>query len=139
MLNRYHTCIAMFLHPSNVRVDVGCLLIWCSMIFLLSHQPSLPLPPLFWHADKLMHGSAYACMGILAWRTMHHAPLAMRIRLLYALTFCTLYGISDEWHQSFIPGRDSDAFDWLADSIGAACAITGMQLLRHYHGDCQQK
>jgi VanZ family protein len=34
------------------------------------------------------------------------------------MVFCSLYGASDEWHQSFVPGRMVEVADWLADSIG---------------------
>ncbi|MBE0435524.1 MAG: VanZ family protein, partial [Methylomicrobium sp.] len=40
-----------------------------------------------------------------------------------SLIFCSLYGISDEWHQSFVDGRSSDVYDWIADTIGAAIAL----------------
>ena len=31
----------------------------------------------------------------------------------------SLFGASDEFHQSFVPGRDTDVFDWVADTLGA--------------------
>jgi MYXO-CTERM domain-containing protein len=34
----------------------------------------------------------------------------------------SFYGASDEVHQSFVPGRDSDVLDWRADTIGGAAA-----------------
>jgi VanZ family protein len=33
------------------------------------------------------------------------------------------FGASDEWHQSFVPGRFTDFWDWLADTLGAAIAV----------------
>ena len=36
----------------------------------------------------------------------------------------TFYGMLDEFHQSFIPGRSMEFFDWLADFLGAAAGIT---------------
>jgi VanZ family protein len=30
------------------------------------------------------------------------------------------YGVSDEFHQSFVAGRDSEVLDWVADTVGAA-------------------
>jgi VanZ family protein len=32
------------------------------------------------------------------------------------------FGASDEWHQSFVPGRSAEVADWVADTAGAACA-----------------
>jgi len=73
--------------------------------------------------DKWIHAAAYAIMGWLAWHSLsHYSPAARTVAL--AMLFCSLYGISDEWHQSFVPGRDADPFDWLADSIGGAIGAT---------------
>lgn len=44
-----------------------------------------------------------------------------RIILITALTM--LYGISDEYHQSFVPGRDVGALDVLADGVGGFLAV----------------
>jgi VanZ family protein len=37
----------------------------------------------------------------------------------------SVYGITDEFHQSFVPGRDANIWDWLADTIGA-CIGAGL-------------
>jgi len=99
---------------------------YCALIFALSHQPALPVPMLFPHQDKVHHLLAYAAMGLLAWRLFaHRIPTPQRLWLATTL-FCSLYGASDEFHQSFISGRESDIFDWLADTLGAAIAAAGM-------------
>jgi len=36
---------------------------------------------------------------------------------------CVLYGISDEYHQSFVPGRSPDLLDIRNDTIGAVLAM----------------
>ena len=46
--------------------------------------------------------------------------------LLLALLIGVLYAASDEYHQSLVPGRDSDVYDWVADSIGLAAGIGAM-------------
>ncbi len=43
---------------------------------------------------------------------------------LLAVLIVSAFGVTDEWHQSFVPGRDCDVFDWLADTLGAALAVT---------------
>ncbi|MDQ6963926.1 MAG: VanZ family protein [Mariprofundales bacterium] len=94
------------------------LALYCLLIFTLSHQPTLPMPPLSIPLmDKWIHGAAYAVMGWLAWRSWHQHYAACSALYIAAL-FCSIYGISDEWHQSFVPGRNADPFDWLADTIG---------------------
>jgi len=103
---------------------------WAALIFLLSHQPQpLGRLTLFPHADKLAHATAF---GILAWLTARAVRAAgwgaVRI-LVAAVLAASLYGAIDEWHQSFVPGRDPDPWDWAADTGGAlagAAAAVGL-------------
>lgn len=94
------------------------LFLYCSLIFFLSHQPALPVPHVFDMQDKLIHGAAYGLMAGLFWRAFH-PHLAVTKLAIVTVLFCSLYGFSDEWHQSFIEGRQADVFDWLADTLGA--------------------
>ena len=98
----------------------GCLLSWCSLIFLLSSQSALPAPELFDGQDKLIHATAYAVMAWLFWGAWKQ-KLGENLGLLamLAVVFCSAYGGSDEWHQSFVQGRDASVYDWLADTFGA--------------------
>ena len=95
-------------------------LAYAALIFWLSSQPN-PLPALterFW--DKAIHFAEYGALGALllvALRESRVAPL--RAAVLAALV-ASLYGASDEVHQSFVPERDADVRDWLADTIGGA-------------------
>ncbi|MDQ6982409.1 MAG: VanZ family protein [Mariprofundus sp.] len=68
--------------------------------------------------DKLIHASAYAVMAWLFW---HAGRGFIPTALLPVVTvlFCSLFGFSDEWHQSFVDGRQADVYDWLADTLGA--------------------
>ncbi|MDQ7004777.1 MAG: VanZ family protein [Ghiorsea sp.] len=106
-----------------MKLNIILLMSYCGLIFMLSHQSSLPAPMLFLHQDKLIHGSAYAVMGLLAWRTFVYLPQKMITIAFVSILFCSLYGISDEFHQSFIDGRDADVWDWLADTLGASMMI----------------
>lgn len=112
--------------------DLIFLLAWCGLIFTLSHQPSLPLSKLtfFSNQDKLHHAIAYAIMALLCWRFLEHLSLKQKVRIVISLLFCSLFGISDEWHQSFIPGREADILDWLADTTGAALALVSLNINR---------
>lgn len=100
------------------------LLLYCILIFFLSNQPSLPTPNGFEGQDKLIHATAYAVMAWLCWQTgLHHYTTRPAVLAACSIIFCSLYGISDEYHQSFVAGRDSSLFDWLADTAGAALLI----------------
>jgi VanZ family protein len=94
-------------------------------IFFASHQPgdslSLPQLPGF---DKLAHMISYGVLAMavfFAWSEQQKNSKS-RVVMLATWMFCLLYGISDEFHQSFIPGRTVSVYDLLADGVGAAMA-----------------
>ena len=112
----------------NKFVTVIILLLYCSFIFWLSSKPSLPTPFLFIHQDKIFHMVAYFFMGILAWLLFSQCFAKQSIVIIVSISYCSLYGISDEWHQSFVPGRDADSMDWLADTLGASISLIAVYL-----------
>jgi VanZ family protein len=103
--------------------DVFLLLLYCLFIYWLSNQQSLPAPMWFEFQDKIYHAGAYFIMGILAWRSFRHIITVPIVLALVSVLFCSLYGGTDEWHQSFVVGRSSDVRDWLADTSGAGLAM----------------
>ncbi|MFA5550030.1 MAG: VanZ family protein [Trueperaceae bacterium] len=62
-------------------------------------------------ADKIGHASAYAVLGGLLTLATGRPWLAVLL--------ATLFGISDEIHQYFVPGRHADVLDVAADAVGA--------------------
>jgi len=114
----------------NKFINLTFLVLYCSFIFWLSSKPTLPAPMLFTHQDKIFHMGAYFIMGILAWRFFNDLFAKPIIVFLVSLCFSSIYGISDEWHQSHVPGREADILDWLADTLGAITALVAIQLTR---------
>jgi VanZ family protein len=104
-------------------LDFALLILYCLFIYWLSNQPSLPAPMWFAIQDKFYHVGAYFIFGILAWRSFKHLQNQTIILAIVSFIFSSLYGISDEWHQSFIEGRFSDFNDWIADTVGAGLAV----------------
>jgi VanZ family protein len=106
-------------------LDFILLLIYCLFIYWLSDQSSLKKPFDFGfdYQDKLYHAGAYFIMGLLAWRSFKHWLSSPILLALLSTAFCSIYGLSDEWHQSFVVGRESDIVDWIADSSGAGLAV----------------
>jgi len=93
-------------------------------IFVVSSMPERPPTPgmrEFRWDDKVQHFAAYALLGALAWRALGNAVGKMR-RLCYALLIAAGYGLFDEWHQSWVPGRSCSGFDLAADTLGSAIA-----------------
>lgn len=91
-------------------------LAYMAFIFHLSSQSSLPTPTFFPHQDKLFHLGAYLILGMFL---AYAAPgPSQKKRFWLAFALASVYGISDELHQSFVPGRDASSLDWLADTLG---------------------
>jgi VanZ family protein len=91
-----------------------------ALIFYLSAQPSVgPELPAF--TRVIAHFTEYAVLAALwAWALIP----ALGSRGLWAAAAITgLYAITDEFHQSFIDGRDSDPLDVLTDWAGMATAL----------------
>lgn len=97
---------------------------WMALLFFLSHQPRLPAPSLFSAQDKLVHALAYGALGVLLLTSQSLRPGGYRWRqIAVSVLIASLSGASDEWHQSFIPGRNPEFGDWLADTVGALIAV----------------
>jgi VanZ family protein len=108
----------------------GSVFFYCGLIFFLSHQPDLTLPNIVPNVDKLAHLLEYALLGWLcarAWRFERPYWSAMAVSL-FALFFASIYGATDEWHQSYIPGRYADRWDWLTDICGGILGGTAFAL-----------
>jgi VanZ family protein len=108
-------------------------LAWAALIFWASSRPNpFPfLPSGLLSEDKLLHAAAYAVLAALVL-----AALASRRRralgaILLAAALATAYGASDEWHQSYVPSRQPDLNDLVADGAGAlAGAAVAAVILR---------
>jgi VanZ family protein len=70
---------------------------------------------------KLGHWGEYFILAILSIRALHaDLPAQLRLRRAAgAIAIATLYAISDEWHQSYVPSRSASIVDVLIDSCGA--------------------
>jgi VanZ family protein len=104
-------------------------LLWAAGIFALSSRSRLPRAPWLLGWDKLQHGFAYALGGWLLARALRGSPRAAT----WALALGSLYGVSDELHQAWVPGRNSDLHDWLADTVGVLAGIALFHLTLQLH------
>ncbi len=102
------------------------------LIVYLSHQ-SLP-PGAGLGLNPLLHVIEYALLTVtLVWsgdEARHFGGI--KTRQLFWLWFLgTLFAVSDEIHQSFVPSRDAAAGDVLADVAGITSILAAYRLLRH--------
>lgn len=92
-----------------------------AVIFVASHQPTLGAANRV--PDWISHGTAYGILAFLLARARGaRRGWSLRAAALVVLG-CTAYGIGDEWHQSFVPGRDCDPWDVLKDFGGAVLGV----------------
>lgn len=103
---------------------------WMGALFFLSSLPSLPETLPFDFGDKIEHAVAFGILGcFLAFAHLPY-PLGSLNRVILVTVLVVAYGMSDEFHQSFVPGRDASATDVVADGIGgfvAAFAVVWLQ------------
>ena len=96
-----------------------------AVIFFVSSLEQPPLPAGV--SDKPAHAFGYFGLGMVIARALA-GGLPPRITLrqaLLGLVLASLYGVTDEVHQHFVPGRTADIADWYSDSIGSALGLFG--------------
>jgi VanZ family protein len=92
------------------------------LLFLASESTGLPGLPR--GTDKLLHGAAYAVLGVACLRACHGGLQRLApSSTLVALALAVGYGLLDELHQATVPGREASLHDWLADAAGAGFAV----------------
>lgn len=107
-----------------LRFIPAAFIISCS--WYLSSLERIEQMPSFFGADKLVH---CICFGILSFAVaLSLYPFIQKkssfIRILVPVLFIAVYGFIDELHQSYVPGRAADVFDWFADVTGAFLGST---------------
>jgi VanZ family protein len=110
-----------------------------AVLFFLSSRPlpaSVSRVP-----DWTTHGAGYAILGLLLCRALAGGlarPVAPGLAVA-AVAIATAYGVTDEIHQSFVPGRMSDAWDVLKDLCGASVAAAACAWPRGPRGEERRK
>jgi VanZ family protein len=101
-------------------IVIYCLLIFIQSSFVLPEQiPKLP------NIDKIFHFLAYAILGALFLRAFRALWPKNKMILLFFLSIMatSLYGISDELHQLYVPGRNASFLDITADTLGGIFGV----------------
>jgi VanZ family protein len=88
-----------------------------ALIFAASSRSTVAGPRIT-GLDKVVHFSVYGLLGTLVCRQTGAGRGAV-----VAVLVASAFGASDEWHQSFVPGRTMELADWLADTAGAALGV----------------
>lgn len=69
--------------------------------------------------DKVLHAAGFGILAVLLWRAMDRKRLGW-LKAAIVVAWATVYGYTDEFHQRFVPGRDFDMNDLVADGVGSA-------------------
>jgi VanZ family protein len=72
------------------------------------------------------HLSVYAVLAVLFWWGLAWWGLTPGWRLAVSFAGAVVFGLSDEWHQVFVRGRDPALFDLVMDGLGALVAVTAV-------------
>jgi VanZ family protein len=94
-------------------------------IFLLAGQSyPLGIKHMPFLVDKVIHVLVYGAFSVVLFAALRHSrPRTPSLVLAsVAAVIAVLYGLSDEYHQSFIPFRRTDAYDLAANAVGAVVA-----------------
>ena len=97
-------------------------------IFLLSSVSDTPALPS--GTDKDLHALLYAGLSVLLTRALsggRRAGITVAVAL-GAIVASAAYGVIDEFHQAFVPMRQADAWDVVADTTGATVAAFALLL-----------
>jgi len=96
---------------------------WMGLIFYLSAQSTLPnLTPGAPEVESIAgHLSVFGVLAALWWWALRSA--GVRRPAAWAFIIAVVYGMSDEFHQRYVPGRMADLFDLSLDAIGAAAVL----------------
>jgi VanZ family protein len=102
-------------------------------IWFLSSQSILPKPGGLLGFDKFQHLLAYFVLACTVglWPPRQKWQRSGVAMLLLVAAVSSVYGIIDEIHQSFVPGRDCNVRDWLVDTLGAILGAWAMKFAAH--------
>lgn len=110
--------------------------LYAGVIFFLSAQshPEDQLPSFLLRnvSDKVLHAVEYSILSLLCYRAFRWAagPAVARQAVVLAIVTASIYGLTDEVHQAFVPLRESSWQDWLADSTGAVMGAMSWRFIR---------
>ncbi len=110
---------------THTALDLAAILFYCTAIFVLSSRSLVgePFYP-FQGVDKVAHIGLYGGLGMLICRFLaNDLHRSASVAIIGAALLASLYGLSDEIHQLYVPGRRATIGDFVADTIGAVLAV----------------
>ena len=119
----------------------AAVLAYCIGIFCLSARRGFPdIMPWYpaWMPDYHLfaHFFLYAGLSFVVWIDFRGETIRWLQRRAMAATviFCAVYGLTDEFHQTFVPNRVFELADLLMDTLGPAAVMIAIALWRGRDG-----
>lgn len=126
----------------KIWYKIALLIAWMGLIFLFSNEVAdsssersgaivdVIARSVSWSQDiltfltrKAAHMFIYFALGILMFNVVKEFPLSKKRAVLLSVLFVMLYAITDEFHQSFVPGRSAELRDVLIDTTAGMVGV----------------
>jgi VanZ family protein len=113
------------MRPADRATRIAVLVGWMALLTYWSGQGNLPIDqpviavPMHGYQHRVAHLLAFGLLGLLARWAFGGLPRSA----VLAVVIASAFGASDEWHQSFTPGRRSAVDDWVTDTVAATLAV----------------
>lgn len=104
-------------------------LLWSLVIFSFSSMQVGSASEFYWKdflVKKTAHLIEYGILATLIYRGLIGSNVSVKKAMVYSVLLAFLYGCTDEFHQSFTPGRGPSVRDVLIDSTGSLIAVYGI-------------
>lgn len=111
-------------------------ILWGLIIFSFSSLQVGSSNEIYWKdfvIKKTAHIVEYAILAVLLYRAMISSDVEKKKAIIFTILIVSLYGFTDEFHQSFTPGREPRIRDVIIDTIGGALGVlTFSKVLERY-------
>ena len=111
-------------------------ILWGLIIFSFSSLQVGSSNEIYWKdfvIKKTAHIVEYSILAVLLYRAMIGSDIEKKKAIIFAILIVSLYGFTDEFHQSFSPGREPRIRDVIIDTIGGALGVlTFSKVLEKY-------
>lgn len=100
--------------------------LWAGVIFGFSSHPVATTSQFYWRdfiVKKTAHLIEYAVLALLLYRALAGSGMEKKRAGVWAVIISLVYAISDEWHQSFVPGREPKVRDVVIDGLGSGLGV----------------
>lgn len=109
-------------------------LLWAVVIFSFSSNPTVKTSEIHWQdfiVKKTAHIIEYFIFSTILYRALINSRVSPIKALVWVVLAAFLYGATDEWHQSFTPGREPRLRDVLIDTGGSLLFVLSLRGLVH--------